>query len=255
MGTLSPFVVQPADPVFSTTPPHSVPPKPSPKSTLPVAPMPATAASIVNDWPSVNVVMQTLDRVVVVSALSTVNVACAVLPVPPSVDAIVTSSFCVPVATPCTSIEIAHEAAAVSVAFDRTMSPLPTTRSPLQVLLLVDRAATPAGRVSLNDRPVSCGPVFGFENVTYLVDSATANSSYPLRVDFYVDVDEGSGEYLVSDSYPASSAQMARVVSLPLPADMLTPVGFVATATDANHYTSEFSPSHVFDRIFADWFQ
>ena len=92
-------------------------------------------------------------------------------------------------------------------------------------------------------------------NVTYLVDSATANSSYPLRVDFYVDVDEGSGEYLVSDSYPASSAQMARVVSLPLPADMLTPVGFVASATDANHYTSEFSPSHVFDRIFADWFQ
>jgi hypothetical protein len=92
-------------------------------------------------------------------------------------------------------------------------------------------------------------------NVTYLVDSTTANSSYPLRVDFYVDIDEGSGEYLVSDSYPATSAQVARSASMALPANVEALAGFVASATDANGYSSEFSPSRVFDRIFADRFE
>ncbi|GAA0723265.1 hypothetical protein [Dokdonella soli] len=91
--------------------------------------------------------------------------------------------------------------------------------------------------------------------VTYSVDSTTANSSYPLRIDFYVDIDEGSGEFLVSDSYPAASAQAARTVTLALPADAQSPVGFVASATDKNGYSSEFSPSYVFDRIFADRFE
>jgi hypothetical protein len=96
-------------------------------------------------------------------------------------------------------------------------------------------------------------------NVTYKVDSLPANSSYPLRVDFYIDVNEGSGMYLVSDTYPAASAQLARTVSLPLPPNaqnLEQPlVGFVATATATDHYTSEFSPSYVFDRIFADGFE
>lgn len=91
-------------------------------------------------------------------------------------------------------------------------------------------------------------------NVTYQVDSTTGNSTYPLRIDFYVDIDEGSGAYLVSDSYPASSAQALRSVSLPLPSTVPSLTGFVASATDANGYSSEFSPSVVFDRIFADGF-
>ncbi|GAA0723270.1 hypothetical protein [Dokdonella soli] len=91
--------------------------------------------------------------------------------------------------------------------------------------------------------------------VTYSVDSTTGNSTYPLRIDFYVDIDEGSGEFLVSDSYPATSAQAMRTVTLMLPADAQSPVGFVATATTADHYASEFSPSYVFDRIFADRFE
>ena len=91
--------------------------------------------------------------------------------------------------------------------------------------------------------------------VTYHVDSTTANAKYPLRVDFYVNADEGSGEYLASDSYPASSAQLSRMVSLPLPADAQSPAGFVATATTADGYSSEFSPSHVFDRIFQARFE
>lgn len=92
-------------------------------------------------------------------------------------------------------------------------------------------------------------------NVTYLVDSTTGNSAYPLRIDFYIDVDEGSGAYLVGDSYPAASAQALRTVSLPLPAAVQTLTGFVASATDANGYSSEFAPSWVFDRIFADRFE
>ncbi|MFC5487677.1 hypothetical protein [Dokdonella soli] len=91
--------------------------------------------------------------------------------------------------------------------------------------------------------------------VTYSVDSTTTNSTYPLRIDFYVDIDEGSGEFLVSDTYTSASAQQMRTVTLSLPADVQSPVGFVATATTADHYTSEFSPSYVFDRIFADRFE
>jgi hypothetical protein len=92
-------------------------------------------------------------------------------------------------------------------------------------------------------------------NVTYLVDSATMYSTYPLRIDFYVDVDEGSGEFLSSNTYLQANAQGVQTATLTLPADAQTPVGFVATATDANGYSSEFSPSYVFDRIFADRFE
>ena len=99
-------------------------------------------------------------------------------------------------------------------------------------------------------------------NVTYLVDSIPDTScaqagcsKYPLRIDFYVDIDEGSGAYLVADSYPANSAQVARTISLPLPISVQVLNGFVASATDANGYSSEFSHSWVFDRIFANAFE
>lgn len=92
----------------------------------------------------------------------------------------------------------------------------------------------------------------GTLNVTYSVDALTTNSTYPLRIDFYVDIDEGSGEFLISDSYAASNATMPKTVSLALPQAALPLIGFVATATDANGYSSEISPSWVFDRIFAD---
>ncbi len=119
-----------------------------------------------------------------------------------------------------------------------------------------DAGDADAGSNNVQNFPViqSASVSDGNLNVTYLVDSATANSAYPLRIDFYVDIDGGSGEYLVSDPYPSASAQLARSVSLPLPADAQSPSGIVATATDANGYTSEFSAELVFDRIFADGF-
>lgn len=88
--------------------------------------------------------------------------------------------------------------------------------------------------------------------VTYCVDTATANATYPLRIDFHADAVGGGGIWLAQDSYPLASAQQLRTVTL------LVPVGaraipFVATATDANGHTSEFSPA--FDVIFEDGFE
>jgi hypothetical protein len=96
--------------------------------------------------------------------------------------------------------------------------------------------------------------------VTYLVDSTTANSTYPLRVDFYVDasggsaVSGGSGLWLAQDIYPSSAAQMMHAVTLTIPAGVQA-IPLVATATDTHHYTSEFSPAYVADRIFANGFE
>jgi len=95
----------------------------------------------------------------------------------------------------------------------------------------------------------------GMLNATYAVDSLPANATYPLRIDFYVAIGEGSGEYLASDSYAASDATLPKTVSLSLPADAQSPAGILVTATDANGYTSEISPSYVFDRIFSDRFE
>jgi hypothetical protein len=87
--------------------------------------------------------------------------------------------------------------------------------------------------------------------VTYRVDTATANAIYPLRIDFHANMRGGSGAWLTQDSYPASSAQLPRTITLLLPAGAHA-IPFVATATDANGHSSELSPP--FDVIFEDDF-
>jgi len=87
---------------------------------------------------------------------------------------------------------------------------------------------------------VSANVSGGQLHVTYRVDSTTLNSSYPLRIDFYVDVQGGSGEYIGQDVYAAGDAQLSKTIALPLPVGVAG-IPFVATATDANGYTSEFS--------------
>ncbi|MCY7388859.1 MAG: hypothetical protein LH481_12485 [Burkholderiales bacterium] len=80
-------------------------------------------------------------------------------------------------------------------------------------------------------------------NLSYRVDSATANSAYPLRVEFYkADGDEGR-DLIGVDSYLAIEAQSVKTLSLPIP-NGLGVTGentIVATATDALGNTSEFS--------------
>lgn len=88
--------------------------------------------------------------------------------------------------------------------------------------------------------------------VTYRVDTATANATYPLRIDFHADARGGGGEWLTQDSYPAASAQLSRTITLLVPAGTRA-IPFVATATDAIGHTSEFSPA--FDVIFEDDFE
>jgi hypothetical protein len=87
--------------------------------------------------------------------------------------------------------------------------------------------------------------------VTYRVDTAVANASYPLRIDFHADERGGGGEWLTQDSYPQASAQQQRTITLLVPAGVRA-IPFVATATDAGGHTSEFSPP--FDVIFEDDF-
>lgn len=87
--------------------------------------------------------------------------------------------------------------------------------------------------------------------VTYVVDTAPANATYPLRIDFYEDVRGGTGAWLGEDTYAEADAQANRTVTLTVPPGARA-IPFVATATGANGYGSEFSPA--FDVVFEDDF-
>ncbi len=78
--------------------------------------------------------------------------------------------------------------------------------------------------------------------ITYRVDSAPTNSAYPLSIDFYANVAGGSGDLLGQDEYPLSAAQTPRTITLSLPAGV-SGIPFVAVATTADGYSSEFSPA------------
>jgi len=72
-------------------------------------------------------------------------------------------------------------------------------------------------------------------DLIYRVDSAIANSSYPLRVEFFkADGDEGR-DLIGVDSYTAAQAQMVKGISLAIPAGISLSADdvIVATATDA----------------------
>ena len=83
----------------------------------------------------------------------------------------------------------------------------------------------------------------------YGVNSATDSSSYPILVAFFLaDSDGEEGMTLLGrDSYSASSAETPKVVNLGNAAQLGVEGGdaIVATATDADNNTSEFSPSRT----------
>ena len=83
----------------------------------------------------------------------------------------------------------------------------------------------------------------GNASISYRVDSAIANSIYPLQVDFYkAEGDEGS-EYLGSDTYTAAQAQTIKAVSLALPNGIALTAQdvIIASAVDNEANQSEFS--------------
>ena len=78
--------------------------------------------------------------------------------------------------------------------------------------------------------------------LTYSVPSIPGNSTFPLDIEFFVaDVDMQEGQtYFASDVYSAAAAPNDKMITIPSIAGLVN--GFiVATATDANGNTSEFS--------------
>jgi CSLREA domain-containing protein len=81
--------------------------------------------------------------------------------------------------------------------------------------------------------------------VSYSVPSSTANSSYPIRVEYFKADDRGQGQiFLGSDSYTEADLTkgIAKKFTLALRVAVLNGDPVVATATDKNGNTSEFSP-------------
>ncbi len=80
-------------------------------------------------------------------------------------------------------------------------------------------------------------------SVRYRVDTAPANASYPLRVDFYRALGDEGEVLLDSDVYLEAEAQAEKQVSLTIPPGVSLSADdvLVAIATDAEGRSSEFS--------------
>jgi hypothetical protein len=97
----------------------------------------------------------------------------------------------------------------------------------------------------LQNRPVFVGGASLVGNaiaVRYRVDTDPANAAYPLAIDFFVaDASNQEGRtFLAGDTYAMADAGAEKFVILPAPAAFTNP-RIVATATDADGNTSEFS--------------
>jgi hypothetical protein len=92
----------------------------------------------------------------------------------------------------------------------------------------------------------------GIATVRYRVDTLAANASYPLRIDFYRALNNGSsGRLLAQDNYPASLATQIREFSFPLPPNEFA-MPITAIASNAGR-SSEMAP--VLDVLFDTGFE
>jgi hypothetical protein len=100
-----------------------------------------------------------LKPLLIAAVATTVTVAVAAVLVPPSVELTVTLLSLSPAVVPCTFTETAHDALEATVPPDRLTVPEPAVAVavPPQVLLRfgVEATISPAGRLSVNDNPVS----------------------------------------------------------------------------------------------------
>lgn len=80
--------------------------------------------------------------------------------------------------------------------------------------------------------------------LSYRVDTALANATYPLRVDIGRGRGNQSEGSILTDTYPASSAQLAKTVSFPASALQGEPL--VLSVTDAAGNSSEFGGDDIF---------
>src|SRR5690606_21851978 len=102
----------------------------------------------------------------------------------------------------------------------------------------VDDADTGNNNGQNHPQIVSASQVGNALTITYRVDTAPANATYPLRVDFFHNLRGGAGDLLLQDEYPEASAQAERTIVVDLPPGVAG-IPFVATATDADGHASE----------------
>jgi hypothetical protein len=92
----------------------------------------------------------------------------------------------------------------------------------------------------------------GIATVRYRVDTLTNNATYPLRIDFYRALNNGSsGRLLAQDTYTAAMAQQIREFSFALPANEFA-MPITAIASNAGR-SSELAP--VLDILFDTGFE
>ncbi|MEM0961908.1 MAG: right-handed parallel beta-helix repeat-containing protein, partial [Bacteroidota bacterium] len=120
------------------------------------------------------------------------------------------------------------------------------TNEPAPFITANDPGDSDEGVNRLQNTPdLVAAPIDGGQTlaVTYAVDSAPANATYPLRVEFFLADDDGEeGQtFLGADAYPESDAQAQRTAVFTIDAPVADGARLLATATDADGNTSEFS--------------
>jgi hypothetical protein len=91
-------------------------------------------------------------------------------------------------------------------------------------------------------------------DLSYVVDTAIANASYPLTVDFFRAGCGGGGDTLLaSDTYGPADAQLSRNFTL-VSSDGANVLPLTVLVTDSAGNTSEFAPA-VGETVFVDEFE
>ena len=79
-------------------------------------------------------------------------------------------------------------------------------------------------------------------NLSYLVNSSISNSTYPLRIEFFIADTNGQGKtFIGSDVYTSAYANNTKTLLVAINTAIDTSMKLVATATDSLGNTSEFS--------------
>ncbi|MEO0558002.1 MAG: hypothetical protein AAF170_07445 [Bacteroidota bacterium] len=129
----------------------------------------------------------------------------------------------------------------------------PIQLSPARAPLPNDPGDADDGANRRQNTPVvsSAGALGGGLQVSYRVDTDPANATYPLRVEFFEastdDVEVGARRYLGHDVYTAADFATGtdKAVRVPARGGLVGGEEVVATATDADGNTSEFSAVSV----------
>jgi parallel beta-helix repeat protein len=148
--------------------------------------------------------------------------------------------------------------------FGNLFTELPGINLGMEELDIGGAAAGPNNQMNypeLDPGQTQINPATGEIEYRFRVQTDAANAAYPLVIDFYLaDGDTQQGEiFLGSDEYLASQTFEFRSGSLPIPESVPSSGFLVATATDADGNTSQFTIDPVElqmpDSLFQDRFE